>query len=135
MKNELEVLRIQVEEVQRQLQMILEQIYRLENKDTQNQNEENNREFSSGISLSRELRTIPDFPNMRSIMIAIKKALYRRKIFNEFEDDWKCPTVDDLLKLSEVELLASDSMGKGRLKKVTDWMKKYGFEFYYMKKR
>ncbi len=134
MKNELRKLRLQVEEIQRQLNSILDQIDALEKIDTQDQSVESMNAFSKVIDLSSKLYTIPDFPKGRTIHMAIAVALDRKNNSCKFADRLEWPTVDDLLKLSEPELLMGHSMGKGRVKMITDWMKSYGLDFYYMKK-
>lgn len=134
MKDELKALRNQVEEVQRQLNLILDKIDVLDKMVTQGQVSDSSESFSNVIDFSRPLRTIPDFPQYRTIHLAIINALIRKDSSYESKLGWKWATVDDLLKLSESELLESHSIGKVRLKIITDWMESNGLEFYYMKK-
>lgn len=134
MQDELKALRIQVEEAQRQLNLVLNKIDVLDKMITQGQASDGSEESSNVIDFSRPLRTIPDFPQHRTLHLAIIEALKRKDKSYESKMGWKWATVDDLLKLSESELLESHSMGKFRVKIITDWMESNGLEFYYMKK-
>lgn len=84
-------------------------------------------ESLSELEEEKLLFDFPDFPTGLSIQFAVRfiatpqeKAC--RYIYNP-------PTVGDLIRSSEEELLACRGIGKTRLKQITDWMEKHNYKF------
>lgn len=127
--SELTKLRAQVVTIQEQLQLVLEAIDRLE----QDPDSKEIRQVTKTgeFSLDQELRTIPDFPQIKCVHMSISKAVIRMAnpeiSYYDIKPEW--PTVADLLSLSKKQVKELHHVGKKRAQEIIEWMEKHHLEF------
>lgn len=129
MSPELMKLRAQVVAIQGQLQEVLEAIDRLEVDPVPTEVHEMT--TTGEFSLDQELRTIPDFPQIRCVHTSISRVaiMSANPGINYYDVHTTWPTVEDLLSLSKPQIYQARFVGKKRAEDIFEWMEKHGLKF------